>query len=120
MIALAVTQPSFHVAGDVLNADVNEIADALRNLPLRIRTKSPDELRIDADNLSFEIYAHLSGEHRGQDFLISGEVKGETGEVRSQVHAIADRLAACAIVFNFELRSISDSSEEFVIRHQDF
>ena len=105
-----------HVAGDLLKTNAQGLAAALDGLH-RFRKKSEEELRLEGDNLSFEIYAI---EGIGDHYLVSGLIEGTLDEARQVVQEIAARLYAHGIVFGFELNDEDDWDRADIVQHPDF
>jgi hypothetical protein len=114
------TPPVFHVAADIMNAEADEILDAFSGLPYRTRKKNSDELRVDGDDLSFDIYASGKSAATRQHFLVSGEIEGTEADVRRAMQSIADGLTARGLVFNFEVEQQDEPENSFIVRHPKF
>ena len=106
----------FHVAADIVDTEIDATLGAFAGLPYTTRKKNSDELRVNGDDLSFDIYAMHDDVGEERHFLVSGEIEGSEAEVKASVRAIADSLAAHGIVYNFDIDEIDNPVNSFVIR----
>lgn len=109
----------FHVAGDIIDTDVNEICAALRETDFAVRVNG-DEARIRRDDANFHVYPYRPGNRRGEDFLVSGGIDDPEPQARACLETIAHALASAGLVYNFEVDREGESTTSFVISHPDF
>src|SRR5262245_57108024 len=110
---------SFHVAADIVGTDAEAILRAFEGLPYRTRHQSSDELRIDNDELSFEIYALDEAAKPPKNYLVSGEVDAEEPAARAKLQEIVDSLATHGIKAAFEADKVGNPEHTFTVHHPD-
>lgn len=114
----------YHISGELLSTEMNLIHRALKSVfdEKFVRLKSQNDIYVDTNNLSLNIYTYSSSKLGGKNFLVGGNCYESYDYAIKVLHEIVKQLEEKEVVYSLELFDESDKPQQpnVAISHRQF